>query len=334
MAILKANTFEGGAAGTAVTTGNSGGVSGDAFTLVSAPAGSTLTYASDVVAHGSRSLLVDGSADSSSVYAEWTHTASAQAAYRFYIYPTALPTTSPIIAVVRSASAAAVRVILSGSGKLALQNAAGATVWTAVDALPLNTWSRVELTVVPGASTTTGQAHVAYYAADATAVTEEFSSAALDAGTVAVSVFRIGKQSGQTAAFYVDDVAVADTATFIGVPATNVTPTANAGPDRLDVEPWAPVTIGGLDSDPDGTIASIAWTQIAGPATPLSSTTVASPTLTAPGTLAGTTLTYRKTVTDNGGATSPPDDVSVTVLPVTERAVIGGVEVPMQIRAT
>lgn len=56
----------------------------------------------------------------------------------------------------------------------------------------------------------------------------------------------------------------------------------------------------------------------------------AAPTFTAPASIAGETLTFTYTVTDNGGV-AIADTVAVTVLPVTERAAIGGVEVPMRV---
>jgi hypothetical protein len=114
-------------------------------------------------------------------------------------------------------------------------------------------------------------------------------------------------------------------------PATggNSAPTANAGADQANVEPWTTVTLTGTDSDSDGTISTRTWTQLTGTSVTLSGSG-ASRTFEAPGLLAGATLTFRYSVTDNGGATTT-DDVSVVVLPVNESIVSGGVLVPLRI---
>ena len=65
-------------------------------------------------------------------------------------------------------------------------------------------------------------------------------------------------------------------------PPPNVPPVASAGPNQT-VDAATVVTLNGSGSnDPDGSIASYAWTQTAGSAVTLSSGTVAQPTFTAP----------------------------------------------------
>jgi hypothetical protein len=92
----------------------------------------------------------------------------------------------------------------------------------------------------------------------------------------------------------------------------NVGPTANAGPDQ-NVTVSTLVTLDGSgSSDPDGTIAGYAWTQISGTAVTLSDATAQKPTFTAPGSTA--TLVFGLTVTDNLGATSAQDTVTINVL--------------------
>lgn len=105
---------------------------------------------------------------------------------------------------------------------------------------------------------------------------------------------------------------------------TNVAPTANAGTDQ-SVAGGATVTLNGTgSSDSDGTIASYAWRQISGTAVTLSSTSVASPTFTAPNTSG--TLVFGLTVTDNSGASSTEDTVTIIVTATTPLKIrIGGV---------
>ena len=85
----------------------------------------------------------------------------------------------------------------------------------------------------------------------------------------------------------------------------NQPPVANAGPDQT-VRANALVTLNGSgSSDPDGGIASYQWQQMSGPTVQLSDSAVVTPTFTAPDVgKAGTSLTFRLTVTDNGGLTS------------------------------
>jgi hypothetical protein len=86
-------------------------------------------------------------------------------------------------------------------------------------------------------------------------------------------------------------------------------PLANAGPNRT-VNPGVLVTLNGsLSSDPNGLPLTYLWTQVAGPAVVLSSTTAVSPTFTAPASGAlGFTLNV-----NNGFVTSIPALTTVTV---------------------
>lgn len=101
--------------------------------------------------------------------------------------------------------------------------------------------------------------------------------------------------------------------TWVTTALDNQTPTANAGPDQA-VAANALVTLNGSAStDGDGTIASYSWSQTSGTAVTLSSATVAQPTFTSPAAMTPSTLVFSLTVTDNNGATSSPDSVTITV---------------------
>jgi serine protease len=76
-------------------------------------------------------------------------------------------------------------------------------------------------------------------------------------------------------------------------------PFAAAGPDQV-VLPLADVALDGRSSqDPDGTVASFAWTQTAGTPVVLQGANTATPSFTAPSTSG--TLTFRLEATDNEG---------------------------------
>ncbi len=95
-----------------------------------------------------------------------------------------------------------------------------------------------------------------------------------------------------------------------GTPA-NTAPIANAGGDKAITLPVSSVVLDGSGTDSDGTISSYRWSQDSGPGTAaFSSINDAAPTLSE--LVAGTYL-FSLTVTDDKGAVSAADQVSVVV---------------------
>jgi uncharacterized repeat protein (TIGR03806 family) len=105
----------------------------------------------------------------------------------------------------------------------------------------------------------------------------------------------------------------ADRDTGGGEPAANLPPVAAAGGDRAVAESTPVALDGSGSSDPDGDIAHYSWSQIAGPAVALADADSDVATFTAPDVGADTDLTFRLTVTDDGGDTDS-DDVTITVV--------------------
>ena len=101
---------------------------------------------------------------------------------------------------------------------------------------------------------------------------------------------------------------------------TNLPPTANAGSDQFLPLVSTSTTLTGSGNDPDGTIASYAWTQISGTAAGITSPSDASTGIT--GLTAGVRV-FRLTVTDNGGATAF-DDIQVTIANIPPTVSAGG----------
>jgi hypothetical protein len=116
---------------------------------------------------------------------------------------------------------------------------------------------------------------------------------------------------------------IADTVSIAVAELPNVAPTANAGIDQ-SVTATATVTLTGTgSSDSDGSLASYAWTQSSGTSVSLSSSSVVSPTFDV--SIAndnGESLVFSLIVTDNEGASSVADIVSIAVAELQNQAPI------------
>ena len=95
------------------------------------------------------------------------------------------------------------------------------------------------------------------------------------------------------------------------LPSANQPPVADAGPDRF-VDAGVMVFLSGTATDPDGTIASHAWTQTGGAPVTLTGADAATAVFVAPDVSVDETLTFRLTVTDDAGVQAT-DEVMVTV---------------------
>lgn len=93
--------------------------------------------------------------------------------------------------------------------------------------------------------------------------------------------------------------------------AANQNPTAKAGVDRTITLPTNSLTLNGIGTDPDGTIASYLWTKVTGPAATLLGQATANLALS---DLVEGDYVFRLTVTDDKSATAS-DQVAVKVKP-------------------
>ncbi len=89
-------------------------------------------------------------------------------------------------------------------------------------------------------------------------------------------------------------------------------PTADAGPD-VEVTEGAAVTLQGKGTDTDGKIESYLWKQVSGPSVKLSGAKTKTLKFTAPEVEIQTPLEFELVVTDNYGAPSEPDKITVKV---------------------
>lgn len=331
MAITQ-NTFEGGTSGAAITTGNSGGGSGTAFDAVNGTAPANLTY-STTAANGSRGANIASTGTSS--FLIWYTPSTTKLSLRFYIRLASLPSAEFQAVTPRSSSnyVSALNITTAGKLKLTSANPGTPTLFTATNALALNTWYRVEVSWEIGTTTGNGKAQFKYFAGDSTTAVESFTTTTANLGTLPVEELRAGKlgATGNVNMFY-DSIAYDPTTVTLLGPwvAINNAPVADAGTGATNVEPGTVLTLNGSGSaDSDGSIVSYLWEQTDGPTVALSGTGH-SRTFTAPYRLTSSAMTFRLTVTDNTGATAAAN-VSFTILRCTERIVIGGVERPLAI---
>ncbi len=127
----------------------------------------------------------------------------------------------------------------------------------------------------------------------------------------------VGAATALTFSLVVSDGSLSSAATTVTITVNaqvvvNTAPTANAGVAQL-VASAAPVTLdGSASSDPEGSALTYIWTQTAGPAVTLSSTTAQKPTFIAPTVAATTTLSFSLVVSD-GSLSSAAATVTITV---------------------
>lgn len=210
------NSFEGGTSGITISTGNSGGISGNAFDVVAIGSAATLTYSSTEAAHGSLSGKYVTGASSVNVLTEWstslTGSSVSTCCFRFYGYFPSLPSSTMVVCSILNGATEVLFVVITSSGTIQLKYGSGnTTAHTSTSAVAAGAWFRLEGFVVASASA--GQVSFSYYAApnSATATESYTSAASLNTGT-GITVIRFGNPSSQASyTLYLDDVGASDT---------------------------------------------------------------------------------------------------------------------------
>lgn len=213
------NSAEGGTNGTTVTTANSGGVSGNAFGLVSIGSGAALTYSTAAAYRGSLGYAIS----TTSAIAVYAGTGSglgyARSRIRYYLNLGAYP--SGVIQHVQVATSGGgiFYLYLSETGQISVINAAGTAVKT-FPAISLNTWYRIEFIAQPNTSTS-GVLRAAIYAGDSLTAIDSYASTTADAGSGTINLVNFGKlNNAQTWATggRIDSISIddANSTNFIG----------------------------------------------------------------------------------------------------------------------
>lgn len=344
-ALTLANDFTGVPDGVQLTAANSGSTGSNAFDTATSGTDATMVASSIRQIRSHRSLAVTTGPTAASNVFGWSAPivgSQAQLYAQVYLYIPALPTANWNL--LRFSHGGTTNnnatLVLLTSGLLRMLDAAGNTMVTTAAALPVGGWVRVQVALT--ASATVGKATIRTFvgaALESATPTEAPSSAATFdtyAGGVTgglTDTIRFGNTNvlSSQGPIYFADVAVSNQA-YPAALGSAAPPTPNAGAAQTGVEPWATVTLDASASTAAAgtSIAGYTWTQIAGPTVAIVGAG-AKVTFEAPGTTAGTTLTFRVTVTNNTGG-SATDTVDVTVLGATEFQAVGGAWIPLRTR--
>lgn len=167
MAIPLNNTFEGGSDETTVTTGNSGGSSGDAFGSVVIDSANGVKFDNAKAAHGTYSVRMDiATANRTAVSWQSAQVGSIFECWgRCYYWNAAAPTVGLRLVSMYQAGALKAGLIHTSGGLLRVSDSASASNDT-VAAIPTSAWTRIEFHVI--ASATVGQIEARIYSADST----------------------------------------------------------------------------------------------------------------------------------------------------------------------
>lgn len=213
-------TAEGGAENVTLTTGNSGGASGDAWDTVVTGANATQQYKADVVLNGKRCITQFTGASSVSCYAQWTAKIAARwpagmtTNYgRCYLRISAIPAVDTTFIEMSDAAGTTNRgnIRVRSTGAVRLRNAANGTVVTSATILSVNTVYRIEWRVDGSA---TGAWELKIFLGESTSALESLSGTANFGGVIGTYRFGFVANVANSIQYWLDGMNVND----VGLP--------------------------------------------------------------------------------------------------------------------
>lgn len=329
------NTYGTGVSnGTAMTTGNSGGTAGTAFTQVSTGAGCTQNYTADTF-HGGTQGLAFSHASGVTNYHGWLDLGVGGAgtkhwAGRIYLDCPAAPTIEDYLLLFRTGTTAAanactlkvttgglLRMFNTGAGASVLQTGTGIT-WTAGTKIRID----AEVLIAATPTTTNGFFSASSFLVDSNTPIGNITSSAFDLGAVPITQIRglRGAAVAGTWSGIVEDFAAETVATgFIGPP-----PSAPPSPVLIQ----APIVKVDLRTSTPGTggdTISYSAVQTTGPATAFEEP-VEGLFLFTPDT--ATALGYDITLSESSGSTAVQ---SVTIAPLSATGAAGHMRIRQRV---
>lgn len=217
------NSFEGGSHGTSITTGNSGGASGDAFNAIN---GTAPIFSSTHAMHGS--LAMDpGTGTNGNV--QWTLSpAKTQIWGRGYYYFTGSPTAAYSVVIARNGASNLGLVKFNTSRQL--QVGEGATLTTFTSTIPTNAWFRVEFRMNCSGTTISVEGRL-WLTPDSAGAADETQTQNVSDTTANMDAIRFGTNVNSTFTPWTDDILVNDT----GFPGPAVTTASGVATSALMV---------------------------------------------------------------------------------------------------
>lgn len=319
--MARTNSFEGGSNGVTITTGNSGGSSGDAFDNAPTPGtGATLTYSTAQAAHGSVSMSTSSGGTSSTAYAGYTLGTTSTDTCRMYCRFTSLPSAQQVILRYLSSGSQAMRVNVTTAGLVEVRNAANSVVGTTTSGISAGSWFRLEL--MSTWSTTVGAITLRLYLSpDGTSISDSLTLSSLVLTASANEIrFGLGAALANAVQVWYDDLAI-EGATWHGPAVRSITPTGIA----VAASPGSTALAQSLSVTPSG----IAVAANLGSPSIAQALTVVPDGLAVPLNLGATAFAQPMTVTPDGIAVT--SDLGTPVLAQAMAVTPAGISVPVSV---
>lgn len=305
-----------GTSGTTATTANTGAYS------IQTGTGSTQTFQSGAAFQGVTGIRCVSNGTSKSEISYPLNATASQAAFNAAIrIPASFPSSDVALAVVYdNAFAYVLQLTYRSNGTVVVIDKSGSyqSFLTAAQATA-GTYFLFKF-VVTNLSATAGAYTVRAYSSSGSQVGSAINVTTGNTGTTVLRGIDVGIHSAVALTADHDSVQTNDGATAEIPSIANTPPTVSAGADQR-VNTGTTVTLPGTASDSDGTITTMTWTRVSGPANPTISSATSSPG-TATATLNGSvtlatagTYVYQLSATDSAGATTTDQATYVVVNP-------------------
>lgn len=204
---LLTNSFEGGTNGVNISTGNSGGLSGNAFDSVGIGAGATLAYSTVQSAHNALSMLCQTvAANSTSVGWAASMGTQTQVWFQSYMFFPSLPGGITRFFTTSVGGVGMARFAITPAGQLQVSGSSS-TFTTGTATIPTNQWFRVNGYAI--GSATAGQTQVNFYSPmdSLVPVETDTSAATINTGGPSTSYsFGPGAGTANQGPFNMDDL--------------------------------------------------------------------------------------------------------------------------------
>lgn len=207
------NSFEEGVSGVTITTGNSGGAPNNAFDSVTVGTGATVAYDNTHSAHGTLAAKIQTTGTASLATFKWQGSLGTPttAWARAYFYFTGNPGSQTRVINFSNAGGSCGTANINGTGKIVgSSGTAGTTQFTFTNAIPLNTWFRIEIMLTGDSSA--GVLSISLYTGDSTVPIETHTASAINTngppnqvqfGAAVTGIANIGP-------YWIDDVGASD----------------------------------------------------------------------------------------------------------------------------